>query len=396
MSTRVTKDGKRPGVYSREIPSKSGVGTDKMFYIMYRRGGRGSKLIKEPVGKVSEGMTASKAAIIRADRISGKQDNNKETRRKKEKCELLGVRRLTLGTLWEAYDSVHASRKCRKTDACNVLKFGTLLDRDPRKLTTEDIVSLRMKLENTRTNAAWLKDTGARLSAQTVKHVLGLLKRLLNFGVKMGAFQWPEGVVFDMPHLDNQKTELMTADQLRQYCEALESEPDIYAKCYLQLVLYTGIRKSAALKLMWEDVDFERGLLTLRGENAKSDKTEIIPLSSAAIATLKRLPRTDGVQWLFPSPRDNAKHREDFALAACRARDMAGLPKEFRRVHGLRHEFASLLAQSGAVTLFEISKLLTHGDTSITQRYAHLMPDKLRGAADIAADAISRANTPKR
>ena len=56
----------------------------KLFYIRYRTGGRGSKEIREPVGKSSAGMTAAKASRIRADRINGKEESNHESRRKEE------------------------------------------------------------------------------------------------------------------------------------------------------------------------------------------------------------------------------------------------------------------------------------------------------------------------
>ena len=49
---------------------------------MYRRGGRESKLIKEPVGKASQGMTPAKANLIRAERMSNKELCNTELRKK--------------------------------------------------------------------------------------------------------------------------------------------------------------------------------------------------------------------------------------------------------------------------------------------------------------------------
>ena len=52
-----TKNTRYPGVYTRV--SKNG---DTTFYIRYRRSGRGSFEVKEPVGKVSTGMTAATKA----------------------------------------------------------------------------------------------------------------------------------------------------------------------------------------------------------------------------------------------------------------------------------------------------------------------------------------------
>lgn len=56
----------------------------------------------------------------------------------------------------------------------------------------------------------------------------------------------------------------------------------------------------------------------------------------------------------------------------------ANLPKEIRP-HDLRHTFASLLASSGEVTLFEVQKLLGHKDIRSTERYAHLADKAMKG-----------------
>ena len=63
---------------------------------------------------------------------------------------------------------------------------------------------------------------------------------------------------------------------------------------------------------------------------------------------------------------------------------MAGLPEDFRPIHGLRHVFASALASSGQVDMYTLQKLLTHSDPKTTQRYAHLRDDALKNAADLA------------
>ena len=52
--------------------------------------------------------------------------------------------------------------------------------------------------------------------------------------------------------------------------------------------------------------------------------------------------------------------------------------KEFR-VHDLRHACVSWLVQGG-VPLLEVSKLLGHSTTEMTERYAHLAPENLKAA----------------
>jgi len=68
----------------------------------------------------------------------------------------------------------------------------------------------------------------------------------------------------------------------------------------------------------------------------------------------------------------------------------AGLPKDFRPLHGLRHVFASMLASSGKVDMYALQKLLTHKSPSMTQRYAHLRDETLKRASALAGDLINQ------
>jgi integrase len=74
-----------------------------------------------------------------------------------------------------------------------------------------------------------------------------------------------------------------------------------------------------------------------------------------------------------------------------RIREAAGLSKNFRPLHGLRHFYASMLASSGQVDIYTLQKLLTHKTPAMTQRYAHLRDDPMRRASDLAGDLIGQA-----
>ncbi len=269
-----------PGVYYRIVPARSGAGTERHYYIRYRRGGRGENPIKEPLGRASEGWTPARASVERAARMVGKKMTNREQRETREKASIFGRGRLTRRALWEGYDRSKPERKTRLTETNTLIpKIGSLLDRDAVSLTTADITALRLRLTKTKSGATWRKDQ--LLAPKTIKEVLALVRRVINFGVKMGALSMPAVLVFDFPKVDNLKTETMTEDQRRRYWQALNEEPEQDAAAFLKLVFLTGIRRGAALALRWSDVDLDRGLLTMRGENAKNGRTEFIPFSNS-------------------------------------------------------------------------------------------------------------------
>lgn len=72
----------------------------------------------------------------------------------------------------------------------------------------------------------------------------------------------------------------------------------------------------------------------------------------------------------------------------CRLHSDAGLPH--LRLHDLRHQYASMLVNSGR-TLYEVQQILGHSEPSETQRYAHLSTKSLQDAANSASDIISGA-----
>src|SRR5665647_354202 len=151
----------------------------------------------------------------------------------------------------------------------------------------------------------------------------------------------------------------------------------------MRLALCTGMRKSEMFRLKWDDVDSDRGFIHLRDPKGGKDKT--IPLNQAARELLANHPRGNSA---FVFPGRGGKQRTEIRRPIDRIRKAAGLPKDFRPLHGLRHTYASMLASSGQVDLYTLQKLLTHKSAAMTQRYAHLRDDTLRRASDLAGDMV--------
>lgn len=382
---------KYPGVTYREKERLDGSGLERTYYIRYRRGGRGTKEIEEPVGKESEGMTAAKANKIRAMRAAGVEQSNAEKREAVE-SENLASTRHTIFKLWEIYAEHHKEISISRADRSNIRYLSSLYDKLPENLATSDVDDLRAKLLMTPSSR---KKNGKQvnLSPQSVKHVLGLLNRILHFAERRGICPYPSNMKISMPRIDNKKTENMTNDQMRRYLIALDEEPDQDSASFLRIALYTGMRKNAIINLKWDDIDFEHQLIILRGEHAKKGKTETIPLTESVARILSTVTRTDS-PYIFPG-KDGGK-RQDFRSMARRIRDKAGLPPDFRPLHGLRHTYASFLASSGKVDIYALQKLLTHESPEMTARYAHLADEAMKRAASVADEMQLLSNPGER
>jgi integrase len=148
--------------------------------------------------------------------------------------------------------------------------------------------------------------------------------------------------------------------------------------------LYTGMRKGEILKLEWKDLDFERGFIHIRGPKGGQDAR--IPLNDPARAVFEKLPRTH--ELVFPGLHGQ---RNGLYHAIARIKEKAELPADFRPLHGLRHQYASMLASSGKVDMYILQKLLTHKSPIMTQRYAHLRDEALKQASNLAGELVTQA-----
>lgn len=154
----------------------------------------------------------------------------------------------------------------------------------------------------------------------------------------------------------------------------------------LRLLIFTGCRLREILRLKWDQVDLERGMLFL--PDSKTGRKAIV-LNVLAIQILLDLAHVgayaiagDGAGAEREKPRTDLKRPW---RAVTRRAKLEGL-----RIHDLRHSFASVGA-GGGMGLPIVGKLLGHADQATTARYAHLDNDPLRRASNAIGKAIAEA-----
>lgn len=340
---------------------------EKIFMIRYRKNG---KMIEEKAGRqFQDAMTPARAATIRARRLSGKQLSNKE-RREAAKAEA-GKKVWTVTLLWEEYKAVRSPKSIVSDDN----RFKNYIESAIGQKELKDIVPL--DLDRIRLNMAKIR------KPQTVAHVLEIIRRVSNFAVTKRLCPGLEFKV-QLPKFDNLKTEDLTPEQLRNLLKAIDEERDNpHVAKMLKVALFTGLRRGEIFSLQWPDVDFERGFLHLH--DTKDGRSHSLPLNPSAREVLESVEHTES-PYVFPGRngglRTDAKHQVD------PIKKRAGLPKDFRIFHGLRHVYASMLASSGKVDMFTLQKLLTHKSPQMVQRYAHLRDEALRQASNLAGDLV--------
>lgn len=198
----------------------------------------------------------------------------------------------------------------------------------------------------------------------------------------------------------------------REECTQLFDAMRIPSRWIAQLLYGSGLRLMEGLRLRVKDVDFGRGVITVRSGKGDKDRQTILPerLSDVLREQLKTCrilwerDRAEGLAgvwmphaldrkypkagqewawfWLWPSdeisvdPRSGIRRRHHLTdvsvqVAVKAAARQAGINK-WVTPHILRHSFATHLLESGK-DIRTVQELLGHDDVSTTQIYTHVM-----------------------
>jgi integrase len=187
--------------------------------------------------------------------------------------------------------------------------------------------------------------------------------------------------------MGDQRQRFLSESEIKSVLIACRQENHPYLDLFIHLLIATGARSSEARLARWCDFDMQRMIWTV--PLSKSGRARRIVLSSAAAKVLEQIKeRSLSLELpvradchLFINPRLKQPYKS-FHLAWDRARRRLGM--ETVRIHDLRHTYASLLINRGA-SIYEVQKLLGHHHISMTERYAHLLPDTLHQRVEIVA-----------
>jgi integrase len=412
------KTGKRenpyPGVVYLLKPSCTPNGKPaRTYYIRYRT--PDGRQHFEPCVIPGVKMTPAKARGELEARAAGKKPTNRNRREAQQaakeaaKAEKKAVdSRWDFSRLFDAYTTARGTYARKVTDAANyrVHLAPVVAKKTPGEITSFDVDRIKHRMKQLRKVTLKSRKDGGKdrvvtkgsCKPGTVVAALGFLVRLASFGVKRNLC---EGIKFrvELPKVSTGRTEQMSDEQMTAYLKAAAACENKVIGSLLQFELLTGMRFGEVQKLVKDDVDLQRGAVHLR--DPKGGKDQFLPLNPAAVELLNQLPRNPENPLVFQGDRRKnretglmearpignataARYGRKFALAA-------GLPKDFRPNHGLRHAYASALASSGEVDMYVLQKLLTHKSPQMTQRYAHLRDDTLRRGADVMSRIVSSA-----
>jgi integrase len=149
----------------------------------------------------------------------------------------------------------------------------------------------------------------------------------------------------------------------------------------------TGFRRQELASLRPEEVDLERGTVSVAASYAKNGESRTLPIGPRLKALLQ-----DALSARGSAPTVLVdEHEQPWKPRALTYRfyDLCKLAKlEPLSPHIMRHTFASRLVMAG-VDLRTVQELMGHKSITMTMRYVHLSPDHKRAAMETLESRFS-------
>lgn len=220
-----------------------------------------------------------------------------------------------------------------------------------------------------------------RSQATTFNHYLTLIKAMLNKAVAWRHLK--ENPLSSVKKLKSTSARQVRFFTLEEVSVILEKADDLMQKV-IKILLYTGMRRSELVFLLWDDIDFHNKLITVQskpevGFHPKSHRARSIPINPNLEQLLLDLPQKG--RYLFDDGNGKPRHCRDYYTKQFE-KILKTADVKNANLHTLRHTFASNLVMAG-VDLRTVQELLGHSTIKVTERYAHLSPDHRTRAVNV-------------
>jgi len=273
--------------------------------------------------------------------------------------------------------------------------YESLLRRYIRPVLGERILSAVTPLD---VQDAYQRMIDRGLSARTVRYTHSVLRSAMRQAIRWQLLAQDPTDGAQLPRLRRREMRVLSAEQSRAFLAALKTnDGPVFA-----VALTTGMRPSEYLALKWQDIDWDRGTVSVVrtleraaglwrfAETKRARSRRIIKLQDWVLETLKDLEaittRRSGCSWpdnsemVFTSPAGRPIYSDKLAKGFKAILGHNGLP--MIRLYDLRHT-AATLALSAGVPPKVVAEQLGHASAAFTlDVYSHLLPHMQSEAAE--------------
>ncbi|MBO5164283.1 MAG: site-specific integrase [Ruminococcus sp.] len=220
------------------------------------------------------------------------------------------------------------------------------------------------------------------LSAKYVSDIVIVFKSMAKYISRIHGFKNLLADVI-LPKVTKKEMKLFSENQQNQLCNYLLKNPDNTSVCVL-LSLYTGLRIGEICGLKWDDIDFEKSILTVRRTVQRIRTgvhgTKLIVDSPKSRSSKRSIPIPNFLANILQKFRDN----NDFYILSGNSKitEPRTMQRKFKSIlkkanlpsinyHALRHMFATNCIKIG-FDVKTLSEILGHASVETTlNRYVH-------------------------
>lgn len=241
------------------------------------------------------------------------------------------------------------------------------------------------------------------LARKTLGNHLTLLIALLNHAHRIGWLGKPPEIRKPKT-VDSEFSYLRTQEEITRLLNMARQQSEAAYFMYFTAI-HTGMREGELAALRWDDVNWERSLITVQRSHegpTKSGRVRYVPILDSLLPVLRAEHSRRFSALVFPNRAGNQhqKSARIFQEIFHRILDAASFPwvtrnnkpRRYIVFHDLRHTFASRWVMTGG-DIYKLQRILGHASLSMTMRYAHLSPNAFDGDRDRFNDEPSAATT---
>lgn len=341
----------------------------KTFFVMSRVNGR---LVRATVGKfptlnVDEARKKAKRHLIEME--DGKNPNDdKKVRRS-------GT--LTLGGIFESFLTTRKDRRQELTERTQefyetVFKnhLSIWKSRHVSEISKPMVHELHSKI-------------GVEKGKNAANGAIRLLRRLMNYSrsiYDLPAKNPVDGVEW---FKDGRRSVVIKSPDMPKWYATVDAMQNETMRDYLFLVLFTGLRRNEAMKLTWDNVDFENKALFI--PTTKNGEPHSLPLSSFLFKLLSDRHERWGEPLGYVFPSWSKKGHLTNVQHGMKILNGAGFAYT---LHDLRRTFITT-AESLDISVWAVKRLANHKQTDVTgQHYIVHDIDRLREPMERISTAI--------
>jgi integrase len=317
----------------------------KVFVVLYRTGGAGSKLRKYTIGPY--GRVTLHHARVAAQRVFAAKLEGRDPAAEKRQAKRRVVED-RVEDLLEAFISQRLSQKRSGGEISRLLRREvgkSWAGRSIHEISKRDVVDVVSAIEQ----------RGAPVAANKA---LKLIKTFLRWCVGRAILDQSPAEGVPLPTKEIARDRVLDDRELAQAILAARQIGGPYGDI-VELLALTGQRREEVAQMRWEELDFAQRLWTIPKVRTKNQKSHFVQLSEQALPVLNRQDRRGP----FVFSMLGQKPFQDFSNAKRELDDLSGVTGW--RLHDLRRTCASGMARLG-VAPHVADKILNHQSGTIS------------------------------